>query len=198
MKKTILALAAALAATAHAYATETFAIDKNHSEATFKIRHFVSKVGGRFTDFDGTIQIADRAKPETASVEFTIKAASVDTANAQRDTHLKGADFFDVEKFPTITFKSSKIVAKGKDAYDVTGTLTMHGVSKEVTLPVTFLGFGKGMQGELAGFETAATLNRKDFGIVWNHAVDGGGLILGDDVAVAINVEADKKEAAAK
>src|SRR5262249_45029565 len=115
--------------------------------------------------------------------------------NAQRDGHLKSPDFFDVEKFPTITFKSSKIVGKGKDVYDVTGTLTMHGVSKEVTLPVTFTGFGKGMQGaELAGFETQTTLNRKDFGIIWNHAVDGGGMILGDDVAVAINVEADKKK----
>ena len=95
--------------------------------------------------------MADRAKPEASSVELTIQAASIDTANETRDKDLRGADFFDVEKYPTITFKSTRITAKGKDAYDVTGTLTMRGVSKEITLPVSFLGFMKNQRGTRHG-----------------------------------------------
>jgi len=99
-----------------------------------------------------------------------------------------------VEKHPTITFKSTRITPKGKDSYDVTGTLTIRGVSKEVTLPVSFLGFMKDPRGsERAGFETALTLNRKDFGIVWNRALDAGGVLLGDDVWVSINLETRKE-----
>ena len=124
--------------------------------------------------------------------------AVVDTANANRDKDLRGADFFDVEKYPTITFKSTRIAPKGKDAYDVTGTLTMRGVAKEITLPVTFLGFMKNMRGvDAAGFETAATLNRKDFGITWNRALDAGGVLLGDEVYVSINLETRKDAPAA-
>jgi len=176
-----------------ALAADTYLVDKGHSEASFQVRHLVSKVRGRFTDFAGTISV-DQAKPETSTVEFTIKATSINTDQEARDKHLRSADFFDVEKFPEITFKSSKIVAKGKDHFDVTGTLTMHGVSKEVTLPVTALGFIKAGQQDKAGFETAVTLNRKDYGIIWNKTMDTGGLMLGDDIAVAINIEANKKK----
>jgi polyisoprenoid-binding protein YceI len=184
-------VAAALAATT-AGAAETFTFDKVHSDVGFQIRHFVSKVRGRFTDYDGTI-VVDKAKPEASSVELTIKAASIDTDNENRDKDLRGPNYFDVEKFPEITFKSSKVTPKGGDRYDVTGTLTMHGVSKEITLPVSYLGTVDSGRGVKAGFETAITLNRKDFGIVFNRVLDSGGTMLGDDVLISINVEANKK-----
>ena len=172
---------------------ETYTVDKNHSDASFRIRHFASKVRGRFADFEGTIQ-ADPAKPEASSVTFTIKTASIDTSQPDRDKHLKSADFFDVEKYPEITFKSSKMTPAGKDKYDVTGTLTMHGVSKEVTLPVTYLGTVKDPRGnERASFEIDTKLNRKDFGMTWNRALDAGGFMLSDDVDVEIALETVKK-----
>src|SRR5207244_6583633 len=133
--------------------TDTWTSDKNHSEAGFQIRHLMSRVRGHFDDFAGTV-VADAAMPEAATVEFTIKTASIDTANEGRDKDLRSANFFEVEKYPEITFKSSRITPRGGDRYDVTGTLTMHGVSKEVTLPVTFLGFvSTGRLGDRAGFE---------------------------------------------
>lgn len=193
MIRRAVALAAVLAASPALGAAETFTVDKGHSEVGFQIRHMMTKVRGRFTDFQGRIE-ADRAKPQASSVELTIQTASIDTANANRDQDLRGADFFDVEKYPTITFKSTRITPKGKDAYDVTGTLTMRGVSKEVTLPVTFLGFMKNQRGtDTAGFETAVTLNRKDFGITWNRTLDAGGVLLGDEVYVSINLETRKE-----
>ena len=192
MIRRAVALAAVLAASP-AFAAETFVIDKGHSEVGFQIRHMMSKVRGRFTDFEGRI-VADRTKPEASSVELAIQSTSIDTANPNRDKDLRGADFFDVEKYPTIMFKSTRITPKGKDSYDVTGTLTIRGVSKEVTLPVTFLGIMKNMRGQdAAGFETAVTLNRKDFGIVWNKALDAGGVLLGDEVYVSINLETRKE-----
>jgi polyisoprenoid-binding protein YceI len=184
---------AALLVASPALGAETFVIDKAHSEVSFQIRHMMSKVRGRFNEFEGRI-LADRAKPEASSVELTIQAKSIDTANETRDKDLRGADFFDVEKHPTITFKSTRITPKGTDAYDVTGTLTLRGVSKPITLPVTFLGFMKNQRGvEAAGFETAVTLNRKDFGIVWNRTLDAGGVLLGDEVFVSINLETRKE-----
>jgi polyisoprenoid-binding protein YceI len=189
---------ATLAVSAPAIAADTFTVDKAHSEVTFRVRHLaISNVSGRFTDFDGAIQI-DQAKPEASSVEFTIQTASVNTANEGRDKHLRSADFFDAEKFPTITFKSTKVVPAGKDRFDVTGTFTMHGVTKTVTLPVSFLGFAKDpWGGERGGFETSITLNRKEYGIVWNKVLDAGGTLLGDDVAVSINLEVKKAKPAA-
>jgi polyisoprenoid-binding protein YceI len=140
----------------------------------------------------------DAKNPAASSVEFHIKATSIDTNNADRDKHLRTADFFDVEKYPEITFKSDSVKPAGKNKYNVTGTLTMHGVSKKVTLPVTFLGEGKDpWGGTRAGFETSTTLNRKDYGIVWNKAVDNGGVLLGDDVKIDINLETKKEAPAA-
>ena len=178
---------------------DTWTIDKNHSEAGFQIRHLMSRVRGHFNDFAGTV-VADAARPEAATVEFTIKTASIDTGNEGRDKDLRSANFFEVEKYPEITFKSTRVKSTGKDKYDVTGTLSMHGVSKEVTLPVVFLGFGKDPQGnERAGFSTDLALNRKDYGITWNTALDNGGALLGDDVVVSINLESvKKKETASK
>jgi len=190
----MLALASRLAASP--VAADTFVIDPVHSDASFQVRHFVSNVRGRFTDFQGTI-VGDPAKPEAATVEFTVKTASIDTAQPKRDGHLRSADFFDAEKFPEITFKSTKIKAVGKDKYEVTGPLTMHGVTKPVTLIVTNLGtVGTGNDAKF-GFQATTTLNRKDFGIVWNKALDNGGYMLGDDVIVEINIEAGRKKEAA-
>jgi polyisoprenoid-binding protein YceI len=187
---------AALVAASPVAAQDTWSVDKAHSEVTFQIRHFVTKVRGRFTDFSGTI-VANAARPEASSVEFTIKATSIDTDNEFRDKDLRSANFFDVEKFPEITFKSTKVARSGEDRYAVTGSLTMHGVSKEVTLPVSYLGSmptkdREGRETAKGGFETSVTLNRKDFGITWNRALDTGGFMLGDDVTVEINVEANK------
>jgi polyisoprenoid-binding protein YceI len=182
-----------LGAAAPLSASDTYAIDKNHSSVEFRIRHFASKVSGRFGDFEGSIQ-ADPAKPDASSVSFTIKTASVDTNNGHRDDDLRSPNFFDAAKFPEISFKSSKMTSTGKDQYAVTGTLTMHGVSKEVTLPVTYLGSAKDPRGnEHAGFELNTKLNRKDWGIDWNKTLDSGGLMLSDDVDVTIDLETVKK-----
>ena len=174
-------------------AADTYQIDKAHSDVSFTIRHFASKVHGRFADFEGSIQ-TDPAKPEASSVVFTIKSTSIDTNNSNRDNDLRSDGFFDVAKFPEITFKSSKIAATGKDSYAVTGTFTMHGVSKEITLPVTYLGTMKDPRGnERASFELNTKLNRKDFGINWNKSLDNGGMMLSDEVEVTVDLETVKK-----
>lgn len=171
----------------------TFTVDPVHSSVAFKIRHLVSKVSGAFRDFTGTI-VGDPKEPARASVAFTIKAASIDTLNPDRDKHLNSPDFFDTAKFPEITFKSTKITPKGGDTYEVTGIFTMHGVSKEIVVPVTFGGLAKDPWGnERAGFSVAMTLNRKDYGISYNKVLDAGGMMLGDDVEVSIELEAVKK-----
>lgn len=196
MKKFSFVLVAALVLTlTSAFAeAETFVVDKNHSVAGFRIRHMMSAVTGKFEDFSGTATL-DRANPANSSVEFTIKTASINTNVADRDKHLRSAEFFEVEKYPTITFKSSKITPTGtKDLYNVTGNFSMHGVTKQITIPVQFIGFGKDPWGkERAGFELETTLNRKDYGILWNKALDQGGFLLGEDVKVQINVEAVKQ-----
>ncbi len=180
-------------ATAATDAVKVYTLDPSHSEVAFTVRHLVTNVRGRFNDYSATIRM-DTANPEASSVEFRVKTASIDTANADRDTHLRSADFFDVETYPEILFRSTSIKAvKGGDeeVYNVTGTLDMHGVTKEITLPVTYLGAVKDPWGnDKAGFETTAKLNRKDFGMVWNVALDAGGWILSEDVKVHINLEA--------
>ncbi|MEO8189109.1 MAG: YceI family protein [Acidobacteriota bacterium] len=188
----ILAAAAVLTASAAFAAPETFQFDKAHSLVGFRIRHFVSKVEGRFREFEGSATL-DRQNPAASRVDLTIQAASIDTGAENRDKHLKSADFFDAEKFPTITFKSTKVTLKGKDAYDVTGDFTMHGVTKSITIPVRHGGFLKAGKVEKAGFEVASfSIDRKDYGITWNRAVDAGGVMLGDDVEINIQVEANK------
>lgn len=181
-------------AQATAPVTESWTIDKSHSSAEFKVRHLMANVGGRFNDFGAVIHL-DRTNASNSSVEFTIQATSIDTGNRNRDEHLRSPDFFDVAKFPTITFKSTSIKERSKDLYDVTGDFTMHGVTKRITLPVQFLGFGRGPGGgEKAGFEINTTVNRKDYGVVWNRNLDEGGVLLGDDVKVTINLELNKKK----
>jgi polyisoprenoid-binding protein YceI len=171
-------------------ATRTYKIDKAHSEVVFQIRHLVTKVRGRFDDFEGMIQLNENS-PELSSVEFTIKAASINTNEKDRDTHLRSADFFDVEKFPALTFKSKQILKKSNESYDVVGDLTIHGVTKEIVLPVTHLGKAKDPWGmERAGFEAEFTLNRKDFGLMWNAPLELGGFLVGDDVKASLSIQA--------
>ena len=195
--RTLSLTALSLALVAGTVQAETYNVDKAHSEVLFSVRHMgVSRVTGRFNDFTGVVN-GDPAKPGESSVEFTIKAASIDTNDAGRDKHLRSADFFDVEKFPELTFKSSKITAKGQNQFDVTGTLTIHGVAKEVTLPVTLAGPVKDPRGnEKVGFEATAKLNRKDYGITWNRALDAGGVVVSDDVQLTIHLEAGKAKPA--
>lgn len=197
MKRLALPLAAAALLVASPAVATVYTIDKAHSEASFKVRHLTGNVRGRFNDVSGTVN-GDPAKPEGGSVEFTIKTESIDTGVPDRDNHLRSPDFFDVAKYPTITFKSSKISPKGNNEFDVAGALTMHGVSKLVVLPVTLLGTGKDPRGnDIASFEIETKLNRKDYGIEWNRALDTGGFILGDEVAVEINLETNAKNAPA-
>ncbi|MEA2564572.1 MAG: hypothetical protein QOH06_6076 [Acidobacteriota bacterium] len=175
-----------------------YKVDTDHSGVSFTIRHFVSNVPGRFKDFDGVIKY-DKQNPAASSVNFTIQASSIDTDNTDRDNHLRGNEFFDVEKFPTLSFSSTSVKALDADTLEVTGELTMRGVTKKVTMPVELLGSVKTPRGEKAGFETSFKLDRKEYGITWNRALDAGGAILGDDVKVNISIEADRQaEAPAK
>ena len=176
--------------TATATTLQTYGIDAAHSEATFTVRHLITKVRGSFADFAGTIAF-DEANPSASTVTFTIQAASIDTNQKDRDAHLRSADFFETEKYPTITFASTKIEARGDDAYAVTGHFTIRDVTKEITLPVTFLGKAKDPWGnERIAFEAEYSLNRKDYGLTWNAALETGGFLVGDEVKISLSVQA--------
>jgi len=187
-------------ASAASAAPLTFDIDKVHSQVGFSIRHFFSKVPGQFKDFSGTI-VMDQERPEASSVDVTIQTASISTENERRDAHLRSKDFFLADSFPTLTFKSTKVTPAGKDKVKVTGDLTMRGVTKSVVLDVEFLGMGQvaiGGQamGTKAGFEASTSVSRHDYGINWNKALDAGGVMLGDDVAISLHIEANLKKPA--
>jgi polyisoprenoid-binding protein YceI len=174
-----------------------YRVDGDHSGVSFKIRHFVSSVSGRFRDFDGVVKY-DKLSPSASSVEFTIRAASIDTASNDRDEDLRSKRFFEVAKYPTLTFTSTRVVPRDAKTFLVTGNLTMHGVTREITFPVEMLGTVSAPGGEKAGFEASFTVNRKEFGIDWNNILDSGPL-LGDEVKVSIEIEADRTaEKAAK
>jgi polyisoprenoid-binding protein YceI len=168
-----------------------YKVDADHSGVNFSIRHFVSNVSGRFRDFDGVIKY-DPQNPAASSVGFTIRAASIDTTNNDRDEHLRSKDFFEVAKYPTLTFASTRVVPRDAATLEVTGNLTMHGVTREITFPVQLLGTMRAPQGEKAGFEAAFTLNRKEFGINWNNLLDSGPM-LGDEVKIRIEIEANSQ-----
>jgi polyisoprenoid-binding protein YceI len=178
------------------HAADKYVVDPGHTNVGFTVKHLViNKVSGRFKDFSGVIYF-DEKDPSQSSITGTIKAESIDTANANRDRDLKGAGFFEVDKFPEITFASKRVEKKG-DSYLVSGTLTMHGVSHDVELPVTVTGPIKAMGGKMRiGIETSLTINRQDYGLTWSHAVDGVGLVAGNDVQISINAEAVKEEPA--
>jgi len=173
----------------------TWELDPAHSTIGFAIRHMmISTVRGQFRTFTGKAT-GDPKTPDKAAIEASIDAASIDTANEKRDGHLKSPDFFDVAKFPTITFKSKTITAAGAGKAKVTGDLTMHGVTKEVVLEVEgpTQVIKDPMGNTRAGAHATAKINRKDFGIAYNKALDGGGLMVGDEVEITIDVEAVQK-----
>mgnify|MGYP001565553649 CR=1 FL=1 len=182
------ALAAGLVSSASA-AVETYTIDPVHSAVGFSIRHFVSKVPGKFSKFSGKLTL-DRANLANSSVEATIDIASINTDNQKRDAHLRNADFFDAEKFPTMTFKSRAWKKTGENTFDVTGDLTLKGVTREVVLKVSLLGFGPGMGGaQLSGWEATTVIDKKQFNMPDPAMLDAA---LGDDVTITINIEAKK------
>jgi polyisoprenoid-binding protein YceI len=175
---------------ATATAVRTFTIDKAHSDVTFQVRHLITRVSGRFSDYSGTIEF-DADNPSQSKVEFTIQAASIDTAEPKRDEHLRSDDFFAVQKFPTLDFRSTKITPRGDESYDVEGDLTIHGVTRRVVLPVTHLGTAKDPWGnEKLAFEAETKINRKDYGLNWNAALETGGFLVGDEVKISVQVQA--------
>ena len=165
-------------------------IDKTHSELTFQIRHFMSRVRGTFRDWKGTITMSDPARWETGSVDVEIQTPSVFTDNDRRDADLRSSNFFAADSFPTITFKSTRIERNG-DTAKISGDLTIRGVTKPVVLEGHFLGLQNNANGaQRLGFDASTTVNRLDYGVKWNRAVEGGGMMLGDEVKIEIAVEA--------
>jgi polyisoprenoid-binding protein YceI len=169
----------------------TWKIDLAHSEVSFRIRHFMSKVSGTFTDWSGTIQ-ADPANWAGGSVSVSIVTTSVSTRNETRDNDLRSPRFFNADSFPAISFVSRSVEQKG-DSLTVSGDLTMRGVTKPVVLKGSVLGVMPGARPR-AGFEVTTSLNRMDYGVAWNRVLEGGGTMLGDDVEIRINVEALRQE----
>ncbi|MGW3484571.1 YceI family protein [Rhodococcus indonesiensis] len=166
----------------------TWVIDSVHSTVGFTVRHLVvSKVRGTFNDFSGAVTVAEDG---TAAVAAEIQVTSIDTRNADRDAHIRSADFFDAEQFPTATFRSTGVRTAGSD-YVVDGEFTLHGVTKPVELKLEFNGVNPGMgQGPVAGFEATTVLNRKDFGISIDMPLEGGGAVVGDKITINLEIEA--------
>jgi polyisoprenoid-binding protein YceI len=181
-------LALVAAAPAHA-AVETYTFDQAHTHVGFSIRHVFTPVKGEFKEVTGSI-VVDRDNLSNSKVEVKIPAASINTNNEKRDGHLKGEDFFFIEKNPEITFVSKSITVGKDNKGTMSGDLTMRGVTKPVTLDVEILGFTGTGPGSVAGFSARGVLNRKDFGINWNKTLDQGGTLLSDDVKLEIDVEA--------
>jgi polyisoprenoid-binding protein YceI len=172
-------------------AISTWAIDPVHSVPEFSVKHMViSTVKGRFTKVEGAIML-DEANPANSSVKATIDVTTIDTGEAQRDTHLRSADFFDVEKFPTIAFTSSKVERKSDDEYKVTGDLTIRDVTRPVVLDVEYEGQIKDAYGkQRAAFTATTQIDRKDFGLNWNMALEAGGFIVSNNVKVTLHIAA--------
>ncbi|HLS88449.1 MAG TPA: YceI family protein [Sphingobacteriaceae bacterium] len=164
-------------------------VDPTHTQVEFTVRHLISKVRGRFREFDATVT-GDIEDLTSASIQATIKAASVDTNVEDRDNHLRSADFFEVDKFPEITFQSKEIVKNGDNQYTVKGDLTIRGVTKEVELDTTVLGVATDPWGNKKAALTAeGKVNRKDFGLEWNAVLETGGFLVGDDVVMSIDAQ---------
>jgi len=186
-----IALAVALPVLAHA---DTWQIDPLHTNVQFAVRHMmISNVKGQFQKTSGTIT-TNGNDPASATIDATIDASSIDTRVDRRDAHLKSPEFLDVAQFPTITFKSTKVEADGPNKWKVTGDLTLHGVTKPVVLDVEGSGPPIQVMGQTrAGASATAKIKRSDFGLTWNKALESGGVMVGDDVAISIDVEAVKK-----
>ena len=179
-------------------APTTWHIDTAHSDAEFAVRHMmISTVKGHFAEVTGTV-VMNEADPAASVVDVTIPVASIDTRDAKRDAHLKSADFFDADHYPTITFKSTRVTGDVQGTFTIAGNLTMRGVSRPVTLEVEAAGRGKDpWGGEVAGFSAKTKVNRKDFGLEWNVALETGGVLVGDEVKISLEVELKKQAAQA-
>ena len=192
MKK--LALLLSLAPTLALAATSTWNVDASHSQVGFAVKHLViSNVRGEFGAYQGKL-VLDESDVTKSTVEATIDVSSISTKVADRDAHLKSADFFDAAKYPTITFKSKKVAKAGKDELKVTGDLTLHGVTKPVVLDVSTSPEVKGMFGETRrGFAATTTIDRKDYGLTWNKLVEAGPAV-GDQVRIVLDLELVKDQ----
>ncbi len=169
-------------------------IDATHSQATFSVKHMmISTVRGHFEVLSGKLHI-DEDHPDNSWVEAEVDATSINTRDARRDDHLRSPDFFDAEKYPKITFKSTKVTPTGNNQYRVTGNLTMHGVTKEETFHADYSGQVKDLYGlQRAAFSVKGKINRKDFGLNWNVALETGGVLVGEDVNIEIDLAAVQK-----
>jgi polyisoprenoid-binding protein YceI len=182
---------ATVAPTIATIASNTWNIDPAHSAAEFKIRHMmISYVKGAFSGITGVLKL-DETDPTRSTVEVSIPATSIRTADDKLDAHLRTADFFDVEKFPKLTFESTTIRSAGGNDYAVTGDLTIHGVTKSVTLSVDDVSKPSSdpWGNQRIGLSGSTKINRKDFGITWNTALDSGGVLVGDEVAITLDVQ---------
>ncbi|MGB9376916.1 MAG: YceI family protein [Mycobacteriales bacterium] len=171
------------------FVTGTWAIDATHSDVSFIVRHMmVSKVRGNFTSFSGEIVTADNLTD--SAVTATVDLTSINTGNDQRDNHIRSADFFEVEKYPTMTYRSTEVRLAG-DGYVVDGELSLHGVTRPVELALELNGFGPDPYGGTrAGFSATATINRSDFGIDISMPLDGGGVVVSDKIQIVLEIEA--------
>lgn len=189
--KSILAVAAGLLFMLQpAVAQDTWNIDASHSSVQFRVKHLmISNVRGEFGEFSGRIQF-DGKDCSNVKADVTIQAASIDTREAKRDEHLRSADFFDTASYPTITFKSKRVQGVNDRKFSLVGDLTMRGVTKEVVLDVEATPVVKGMRGEArVGAQATTRINRQDFGVKWNRALDAGGVVVGDEVQITIDLE---------
>lgn len=177
-------------------AKTNWVIDPTHSEIAFKVKHLmISNVKGFFSEFSGQVT-TDNDNFSTAQISFSINPASVNTGVADRDGHLKSADFFDVENFNTITFSSGKLAAKGDDSFVLTGDLTIKGKTLPVSLDVEFGGLMTDPWGnEKAGFTLNGKINRRDFGLTWNATLEAGGVLVGEEVRISSEIELLKQKA---
>jgi polyisoprenoid-binding protein YceI len=192
--KRLIAIILAVAIAVPSLSAATWEIDKTHSSVGFTVRHMVvSKVAGRFDDFSGSINF-DGKDFAAATVDVSINPASISTANTNRDKHLKSADFFAADSLPQMGFKSKKVVAGNDGAFQIVGDLTMRGVTKEVVLDAVFNGVLKDPEsGTRAGFSATTTINRQDWGISYGKVLDTGGLAVGNDVNITLEIEAMQK-----
>jgi polyisoprenoid-binding protein YceI len=174
-------------------AAESWSFDTVHSSLNFWVRHLmVSKVHGRFTKWSGSLLFDEKA-PQDSRVDVEIDALSIDTREEQRDNHLRSADFFEVEKYPKLKFVSRKVEPTSQSEFKLTGDLTMHGVTKPVTLDVEYAGRSKHPQlGERVGFSARGALSRKDWGLVYNQVLEAGGVALSDKIELQLEIEATK------
>jgi len=192
MKKIVFAILAVLAATAFVSAQSEWKLDKAHSSVTFTVRHMViSEVTGSFKDFTVALK-SSKDDFSDADVQSTIKVGSISTDNANRDNHLKSDDFFNAEKFPEINFKSTSFEKLGDNKYKITGDLTMRDVTKNVTFDAVLNGTMKTQRGMLAAWKAVTTINRFDYNLKWSKTLETGGLMVGQDVTITLNLELNK------